>query len=639
MTPYRPFKSVLVANRGEIAVRIVREAKAAGLRAIAVCSDADRDARHVELADAAVHIGPSPAAQSYLDGAKIIDSAKAAGAEAIHPGYGFLSENADFAQAVIDAGLVWIGPSPEAIRAMGDKGKAKEIARKAGVPVIPGYDGDDQSDQRLLTEARKIGWPVLIKAANGGGGRGQRRVADEGDFTDALASARRESLSAFASDRMILERALENVRHVEVQVFGDAQGNVIHLGERDCSVQRRNQKIVEEAPAPGVTPELRAKIGEAAANLARAVGYVNAGTVEYLLDRDGKFYFLEMNTRIQVEHPVTEEVTGLNLIRMQFDVAMGKPLALKQDAVRISGHAIEARLCAEDPATGFAPQTGEIEAMHLGSVARADSAGAQGRPASGHYDSMLAKLIAHGKTREEARTKLLSELNAAQVLGIRTNRNFLIGLLQRGPFVSGEVDIGWLEREPPYADDNLDGVMAPIAALALASSAGDAWRSTGPARTIVLLRERTRVQRFVVEGYTCSNIRIAETHQAEGRGTVHLGLVRGDQVLHADVFRRATLIHVHHNGHDALFEDVTYAPAEPKSAGGDGAVRAPMAGKIVRVNVAPGAKVEKGQVLVILEAMKMEHEIVARGPGTVAAVSVKVGDQVAARQVLLTLAI
>ena len=358
---HRPFKSVLIANRGEIAARIIREAQALGLRTIAVCSDADREAEYVSMADAFVHIGPPAAAASYLGVERILAAAGATGAEAIHPGYGFLSENPDFAEAVLAAGLVWIGPSPAAIRAMGDKGNAKEIARKAGVPVIPGYDGDDQSDARLLAEAHRIGWPVLIKAALGGGGRGQRKVTTAQAFSDALAAARREALSAFASDRMILERALEDVRHVEVQVFGDSHGHIIHLGERDCSVQRRNQKIIEEAPAPGVDTALRNRMGEAAVALARAVGYTNAGTVEYLLDQSGSFWFLEMNTRIQVEHPVTEEITGTNLIRWQFAIAAGAPLPLQQQQVAITGHAIEARLCAEDPGNGFSPQVGRGE--------------------------------------------------------------------------------------------------------------------------------------------------------------------------------------------------------------------------------------------------------------------------------------
>ena len=637
MNLHRPFKSVLVANRGEIAARIVKEAKAAGLKAIAVYSDADKGARHVEEADAAVHIGPAPAAQSYLNTANILAAAKAMKAEAIHPGYGFLSENADFAQAVIDAGLVWIGPSPSAIRAMGDKGNAKQLAIKANVPVIPGYDGDDQSDAKLLAEAKNIGWPVLIKAALGGGGRGQRRVTEESAFLDALTSARREALSAFASDRMILERALTSVRHIEVQVFGDAQGDVIHLGERDCSVQRRNQKVIEEAPAPGFSEALRARMGDAAVRLAEAVKYTNAGTVEFLLDGEGQFYFLEMNTRIQVEHPVTEEVTGLNLIAMQFAVAMGEPLAAKQGDVTIKGHAIEARLCAEDPADNFAPQSGHIEDLHVTRVARTDGVTADGNPASGHYDSMLAKLIAHGETRDEARERLIAALEEAEVVGLRSNRNFLIDVLKRDAFAKGAVDIGWLEREPAYTENNLEPPLGDIAALWLVSESGTAWRSTGPTRAIVILRERTRARRFVVENNRIGTLHIAEATRSTSNKTVHLKIEDEGRLDDAWVYRNETRVHVHHNGRDAIFEDITYAPAEPKGAGGANVIRAPMAGRIVKVLAEPGQKVVKNQLLVILEAMKMEHELRAAADGVVDTVTAKTGDQVAMRQTLVTL--
>jgi acetyl/propionyl-CoA carboxylase alpha subunit len=664
----RPFKSVLVANRGEIAVRIVREARQAALRSIAVYSDADKNALQVQEAETAVHIGPSAARESYLNAEKILAAAKQTGAEAIHPGYGFLSENADFAQSVIDAGLVWIGPSPDAIRAMGDKGAAKQIARNANVPVIPGYDRDDQSEARLLAEAKAIGWPVLIKAANGGGGRGQRRVTSEAEFAEALASARRESLSAFASDKMILERALESVRHVEVQIFGDAHGNIIHLGERDCSIQRRNQKIIEEAPAPGVSPELRARMCDAAVRLARAVNYTNAGTVEFLLSPDRSFHFLEMNTRIQVEHPVTEEVTTTNLIRWQFDVAMGKPMTqemphqpsstgarpesvriygrkigapkeletLSQQDVEFSGHAIEARICAEDPADNYAPQSGPIAEMYWAGGMRVDSIELDGDPASGHYDSLLAKVIAYGATRDEARRKLIEGLEKSEVVGIRTNRNFLINLLKRDAVKKGEIDIRWLEREPTYEEDNLEAVSGNVAALWLAGGAQGGWRSTGANRTIVILRERGNSRLFVVENGAVDGLKIEDVNKNHHK-SAGVSLRLNDQLLHAFVAQSGNRVHVHHDGRDALFEDITYEPSAPKDSIGDGAVRAPMAGKIVRVNAEPGAKVEKGQVLVILEAMKMEHEITARISGTVAAVNAKLGDQVASRQVLVTI--
>jgi geranyl-CoA carboxylase alpha subunit len=641
MTLHRPFASVLIANRGEIAARIVREAKALGLRVIAVYSDVDRRALWVDEADAAIRIGPAPARDSYLNSAAILAAAKQTDAEAIHPGYGFLAENPDFAQSVIDAGLVWIGPSPGAIRAMGDKGNAKAIARKADVPVIPGYDGDDQSDARLLAEAKKIGWPILIKAALGGGGRGQRRVTQEADFADALASACREAHSAFASDRVILEKALDNVRHVEVQVFGDAHGNIIHLGERDCSLQRRNQKIIEEAPAPGVSEDLRTRMGEAAVRLARAVDYANAGTVEFLLDRDGQFYFLEMNTRIQVEHPVTEEVTGTNMIQWQFDVARGKPLPLTQSDVKIKGHAIEARLCAEDPADGFRPHLGEIGIFNRHAVdCRVDQGIRSGSVITDNYDSMIAKVIAKGPDRDTARRALIEALVNLDVIGLRTNRAFLTELLRNKEVTSGAVDIAWLERQPPFRDNNIDGAAARIAALDLAHGQAAGWSSTGTRRTMVTLRERDKTRTFMVENAKTGDTTLIAAGRPH-RGNLHDIVVdqAGTRVrstvvshngwIHVDVNRGATV---------ALFEDVTYAPAEPKGTAGANVVRAPMAGRIVKVMAEPRAKVAKSQVLVILEAMKMEHELRAAADGVVETVTAKPGDQVAIRQTLVTLA-
>ncbi len=634
MNLHRPFTSVLIANRGEIAVRIVREAKALGLRAIAVYSDADKRALHVEEADAAVHIGPAPARDSYLNVERILAAAKQTNAEAIHPGYGFLSENPDFAQAVIDAGLVWIGPSPAAIRAMGDKGNAKEIARKAGVPVIPGYDGDDQSDARLLAEAKKIGWPVLIKAALGGGGRGQRRVTQEADFADALASARREALSAFASDRMILEKALDNVRHIEIQIFGDAHGNVIHLGERDCSVQRRNQKIIEEAPAPGVSEDLRNRMGSAAVALAKAVNYTNAGTVEYLLDREGHFYFLEMNTRIQVEHPVTEEVTGTNLIQWQFNVAKGDPLPLKQSDVKITGHAVEARLCLEDPGDDFRPQTGRGFFNQSWNV-RCDSAVLGNIEATGDYDSMIAKIIATGRDREAAVRALLKSFDENRVHNLRCNRNYLVELLSDEEFRRGRVEIAWLSQRKPFSDDQLSGRNGRIAALCFAFGGGNAWRSSGSGRTLVRLRERNKEAAFVVENNTIGDLTIL---QLVDEGSWFGASVRenGKRISLNGHFD-GQFVQISSDGRDALFEDVTYAPADPKGAGGANVIRAPMAGRIIKVAAEPGQTVTKNQVLIILEAMKMEHELKAAADGIIETVTAKPGDQVAIRQTLVTL--
>ncbi len=629
---YRPFKSVLVANRGEIASRIIREARAAGLRSIAIFSDADRHADHVTLADTAIRVGAAMPNESYLHPGRILAAAKATRADAIHPGYGFLSENADFAQAVVDAGLVWIGPSPDAIRAMADKGNAKDLARKARVPVIPGYDGEDQSDERLLQEARKIGWPVLLKAALGGGGRGQRKVTREEDFLDALSSARREALSAFASDRMILEKALEKVRHVEVQVFGDSHGNVIHLGERDCSVQRRNQKIIEEAPAPGVGDALRHHMGAAAVALAKAVNYTNAGTVEYLLDGEGNFWFLEMNTRIQVEHPVTEEVTGTNLIQWQFSVASGEALPLRQGDVEIRGHSIEVRLCAEDPVDGFAPQTGTA---HIGTGnCRIDSPGGIAH-VSGDYDSMLAKVIAKGATRQDAIEHLQHQLQDLPPAGIRTNRNYVLDILSSQDFMEGACTIDWLSARKPYAENHTAAAHAAAAAIFLDHGAGQNWRSNGLCRSIITLQERREKVTLAVENFRCNGYQVTSVRPEGDSLWAELQAPDGTITnLTARFFDNH--VHVSLGGRDALFEDVTYAPAERKDAAGAGAVRAPMAGRIVKVLADASTRVAKGDLLVILEAMKMEHELRAAIDGTVENISIKPGDQVSMRQLLVT---
>jgi geranyl-CoA carboxylase alpha subunit len=625
---------VLIANRGEIAVRIVREVNALGLTAIAIYSDADEHTAHVLSAKVRRRVGPAAPALSYLNVEAILRIARETGAEAVHPGYGFLAENADFAQAVIDAGMVWIGPSPEAIRAMGDKGAAKAIARAAGVPLIPGYDGADQSDDTLAREAAAIGWPVMIKAAMGGGGRGMRRVARAEDFPDALASARREAVSAFGDGRVILEKAIDGARHVEIQVFGDSQGTIVHLGERDCSVQRRNQKIIEEAPAPGMTPELRAAMGAAAVTLARAVGYANAGTVEFLLDRSGAFYFLEMNTRIQVEHPVTEEVTGLNLVRLQFEVAMGQPLSFDLDGVQLTGHAIEARLCAEDPEDGFKPQRGPLTLEPFGEWpdVRIDAAGTP--VISGDYDSMVAKIIAKGATREEARGKLEAALAVLLPLGIRTNRQFLRGILNDPVFIAGEMDTGWLNTRAvvaPAPDPELEG----IAAALLARGAARGWSSTGMRRTPILLKARERALRVDVVGVDTMTI-VSRGEDREGNKLFGVELEGGARRAIAKMLPHG--VHVGLDGRDALYADVTYA--EPDSVGGaaSGEVRSPMAGKIVAVPVAVGVAVAKGELIAVLESMKMEHEIRARVSGTVTSVTAAAGQQVAPNAVLAVIA-
>src|SRR5689334_22463862 len=425
-----PFFKVLIANRGEIALRIMRTARRLGYGTVAVYSDADRDAAHVREADTAVRIGKALPAQSYLDINAIIAAAKASGASAVHPGYGFLAENEDFARACRDAGLVFIGPSPEAIRAMGNKAAAKEIMQKAGVPIVPGYQGDDQSDAVMLAEAEKIGFPVMIKAVAGGGGRGMRLVADAASFPDALRSARSEAKAAFGDGAVILERAIANPRHIEIQVFGDRYGNAIHLGERDCSVQRRHQKLIEEAPSPAVSSRLRQRMGNVAVAAVRSLRYEGAGTLEFLLDDGGEFYFMEMNTRLQVEHPVTEAITGLDLVELQLRVAAGEPLGLVQEDVKFSGHAIEVRLCSEDAGHDFMPQSGTMARWQVPDGARVEHALRSGSEIPPFYDSMIAKIISHGADREEARGKLICALENVIAFGVITNQAFLMACLR-----------------------------------------------------------------------------------------------------------------------------------------------------------------------------------------------------------------
>ena len=443
-TSRTPFFKILIANRGEIALRIMRTAKRLGYGTVAVYSDADRDARHVREADTAVRIGEALPAQSYLRIDAIIEAAKASGASALHPGYGFLAENEDFAQACRDAGLVFIGPSPEAIRAMGNKAGAKEIMQKAGVPCVPGYQGADQSDAAMLAEAGKIGFPVMIKAVAGGGGRGMRLVADASSFPDALRSARSEAQGAFGDPAVILERAIADPRHVEIQVFGDRHGNAIHLGERDCSVQRRHQKLIEEAPSPAVSPQLRARMGDVAVAAVKAIGYEGAGTLEFLLDESGAFYFMEMNTRLQVEHPVTEAVTGLDLVELQLRVAAGEPLGLKQEDIRFDGHAIEVRLCSEDAGHDFMPQSGTMLRWAMPQNLRVEHALQSGSQIPPFYDSMIAKVISHGATRDQARGRLICGLEEVEAFGVTTNQGFLISFLRHPAFARGEATTAFI---------------------------------------------------------------------------------------------------------------------------------------------------------------------------------------------------
>jgi len=614
------FASVLVANRGEIACRVIRTARAMGFRTVAVYSDADRDAPHVRQADAAARLGPAPVGESYLSIPALLDAARRTGAEAVHPGYGFLSENAGFAQACADAGLVFVGPPPAAIAAMGDKRQAKLLMEKAGVPVVPGYSGDDQAEARLVEEAARIGYPLMVKASAGGGGRGIRLVEAAGALKAALLAARGEAESAFGSGDLILERALAGARHVEVQVFADAHGGCIHLGERDCSLQRRRQKVIEESPSPAVSPALRRRMGEAAVAAAKAVGYVGAGTVEFLLAADGHFHFLEMNTRLQVEHPVTEAVTGLDLVAWQLRVAAGEPLPLEQDDVRFRGHAIEARLYAEDPAQGFLPQTGRVLRWRTPERVRVDAGIAEGQEVTPFYDPMLAKAIAHGATREDARRNLIAALERTALLGVRTNKAFLVQLLRDPVFAAGGATTAYMPDASPDAPDPRLSALA----AALLARAG-AWRSAGATtRRLTLGETAHEVGAESVDGVP---LRILEA--ADGRIRFERDGVQGWAEAAWDDEGGLWLAA---DGATARFEEAK-PRARARDARSDGRIVAPMAGRIVSVAEA-GAAVARGEVVIVLEAMKMQHEIKAAAAGRLAEVRVAAGEQVGPRQLL-----
>jgi 3-methylcrotonyl-CoA carboxylase alpha subunit len=596
--------SLLIANRGEIACRIIRTARAMGIRTIAVYSDADANALHVRQADEAVHIGPSPARESYLVGEKILAAAKDTGAEAIHPGYGFLSENADFAQAVKDAGLIWVGPNPDSIRAMGLKDAAKERMIAAGVPVTPGYLGEDQRPDHLKAEADQIGYPVLIKAVAGGGGKGMRRVDASDEFTDALLSCQREAASSFGDDRVLIEKYILSPRHIEVQVFGDSHGNVVHLFERDCSLQRRHQKVIEEAPAPGMDEDTRAAICAAAVRAAKAVDYVGAGTIEFIADasdglRADRIWFMEMNTRLQVEHPVTEEITGQDLVEWQLRVASGEPLPRTQDELEINGWAMEARLYAEDPAKGFLPSIGRLEAFDLGEDARVDTGVEQGADISPFYDPMIAKVIAWGEDREEARELLADALSDAIVWPVRSNAGFLVEALEHEAFAEGNVDTGLIVREgdalmPPELPS--DEALADAAAALIGELPMAGFRLNAQPR---------RTDTFLLDGAT-----IAIEHDVAEPGSEavdSLLIAEGGQVWQLTRWR---------------------AVGGTAGAAGDGAILAPMPGRVIAVDVAAGDTVTKGQKLLTLEAMKMEHGLTAPFDGVVAELNAAVGSQV-----------
>jgi geranyl-CoA carboxylase alpha subunit len=653
----KPFDTILVANRGEIALRVMRTARRLGYRCVAVYSDAECDAPHCRAADAALRLGGAAPADSYLNIDALLAAARAAGAGAVHPGYGFLAESAAFAQACADAGLVFIGPPPAAIAAMGNKAGAKRLMQDAGVPCVPGYQGEDQSDERLAAEAARIGYPLMIKAAAGGGGRGMRRVDAAGAFGPALASARSEALHAFGSAQLILERAIIEARHIELQVFADTHGNVVHMGERDCSVQRRHQKLIEESPSPAVTPALRERMGELAVAAARAIGYAGAGTLEFLLDGDGAFHFMEMNTRLQVEHTVTEAITGIDLVEWQLLVAAGAPLPLSQaelDARRAAGgHAIEVRLCAEDPQQDFLPQSGKVWRWSAPQGVRCDHALADGVEVPPWYDSMLAKLVAHGRDRADALRRMRRALDECVLLGLPSNRSFLTRCIAHPVFAAGQATTGFIAAHMP-AERRAAPEHALLAAAALLAWQGEnsqprrypdelhGWSSSqacatplrfnldGAAQQATARADGAGGWRIALQGGASAQVRAS----APEAGTLHLSLGGRPATLRFAVegARTAFLL----DGEDYLLEDSS--KAAPRATGpdaGSGRIEAPMNGRIVALHVRQGDSVRAGQPLLAMEAMKMEHSMLALRDGKVGSLHTGVGAQVATGQLLI----
>ncbi|MFY9249274.1 MAG: acetyl/propionyl/methylcrotonyl-CoA carboxylase subunit alpha [Burkholderiaceae bacterium] len=663
------FTKILIANRGEIACRVAATAKRLGIQTVAVYADADADAMHVKACDEAVHIGGSAPAQSYLQWQRILDAARATGAQAVHPGYGFLSENDAFATACAEAGLVFIGPKPASIRAMGLKAESKRLMANAGVPLVPGYHGENQDSAFLQEQADVIGYPVLIKASAGGGGKGMRVVSQAGDFAAALSSCQREAINSFANDAVLIEKYVQRPRHIEIQIFGDNHGNCVSLFERDCSVQRRHQKVLEEAPAPGMTAAMRLAMGEAAVAAAKAVQYVGAGTVEFIVEQadDGamSFYFMEMNTRLQVEHPVTEAVTGLDLVAWQLRVAAGEPLPKSQDQLQLNGHAIEARICAENPNQDFLPATGPLwhfsgpEASHFCFTAggvRLDTGVTQGDVVSPFYDSMLAKLIVWGADRDEALAKLDKALSEMQVVGVANNVAFLRDVVQSASFSQGDLDTDLITRER----DNLFKTQTLSEDLAVAGVMGmvlrqevdamgsnpwqavDGWQVVGaPPRPFQLQGAwGDEVRALDVVLYSApQRLRIADTDhafewRAHPRGvSVCLNGVWTD----LSVVASAGQYHVFSRAGHAVLQRVDPLAGSAQAADALGGLNTPMPGKLIRMDVAVGDTVAKGQVLAVMEAMKMEHSIASPRDGVVSEVFYAVGDQVAEGQALLTL--
>ncbi|TVT74056.1 MAG: acetyl/propionyl/methylcrotonyl-CoA carboxylase subunit alpha [Denitromonas halophila] len=652
------FEKILIANRGEIACRVIKTARRMGIKTVAVYSEADANARHVRMADEAVLIGPAAVKESYLVIDKIIGAAKQTGAQAIHPGYGFLSENEDFCHACDEAGIVFIGPPVAAIHAMGSKSEAKKIMGAAGVPLTPGYHGDDQDPDLLKREADGIGYPVLIKAAAGGGGKGMRLVEKSEDFLDLLGSCKREAISSFGDEHVLIEKYLTRPRHIEIQVFGDTQGNCVYLFERDCSVQRRHQKVLEEAPAPGMTPERRAAMGKAAVDAAKAVGYVGAGTVEFIANQDGTFYFMEMNTRLQVEHPVTEMITGLDLVEWQLRVASGEPLPLAQEQLQIRGHALEARIYAEDPDKGFLPSTGKL--LHLSPPAenlhvRVDTGVEEGDEISPHYDPMIAKLIVWDQNRDRALARMLQALAEYRVAGVSNNISFLSRLTACPAFSGADLDTGLIEREKAYLFPEAKATpievwqVAALAELLREANRGaakarrdedplspwharDGWRLNASAKRDLIFRHGEEQQTVNVayraDGYTLT----VNGQSVEARGELNdRGLLRVEldgMRMDATVVAANEKRHVFSHGRAWQLSNVDPLHYSGEGGGAEGGLLAPMPGKVISLIAKEGAAVEKGAPLLILEAMKMEHTINAPAAGTVKAFRFAVGDQV-----------
>jgi geranyl-CoA carboxylase alpha subunit len=640
---------ILIANRGEIAVRVIRTAQQLGYATVSVFSDVDADAPHVQQADQAVRLGAADVSESYLNAERILEAVRQSGADAIHPGYGFLSENADFAQQVIDAGILWIGPTPNSMRVMGNKAAAKAAITNCDVPLVPGYFGKDQSDTAFVTAVEQIGYPVMVKAAAGGGGRGMRLVTQADDFLSALASARSESLKSFGSDELLLEKAILNPRHIEFQIFGDQYGNTIHLGERDCSIQRRHQKVIEEAPSPAVSPELREKMGQAAVAIAQAASYTNAGTVEFLLDEDRQFYFIEMNTRLQVEHPVTELITGFDLVEWQLLVAEGNALPVSQNDVTLNGHAIEVRLYAESPAKDFLPDTGTIHRWSppAGVGIRVDHGLNSGQNITPFYDAMIAKVITHGATRTIAQRRLQRALEQTYALGVATNRSFLLNILQHPVFTSGAATTSFIE-----------GTLDPAATSQLTSlewlAAAILYTIGQQSNTTALIGWTARPATFCFDPQDTHNVVSVETN-GDVLQIMQAATTQQLQVIALDanhlVFERDGLreeatfalgpdnqIWVQLRGADQEFTNSLLTPAVAVESQSSGRILAPMPGSVLRIDVSAGDTVEKGQPALVIEAMKMEQTIACPVSGTVVDVLVESGQQVTPRQLIVVIA-